>query len=132
MQQCLIKTIFCEQGELFHSIGGRNILLARCEPRIEIYEESTKVPILRGSGGTVRTMRAALVICPEPALTREVDAAYLNKVEGYTLCCRMQRKDGIYEQFTFSSLIPYDIELLGNWTFELDRPPELIQRLINI
>ena len=46
MKKRMIKSIPLEQGELYGIISGRRILLAKCNPRGEIMEHSTNVPIL--------------------------------------------------------------------------------------
>lgn len=46
MRKTLIKTLNLENGKLYGEIDGRRICMAECEPTVEIYEHSAKVPSL--------------------------------------------------------------------------------------
>ena len=45
----LLLTLPCENGELFYCLSGRRIALARCKPKIEIYEHTTRVRVIEDS-----------------------------------------------------------------------------------
>jgi hypothetical protein len=126
----LLKTIPCERGELFYRAAGDRRLLARCEPRIQIYEHTTQVNAIGGYG--VKRIHGALVICPEPDLTRQVDEAFFQTVSGFDLSVDIQRKDGVFENFQFDDLSPEEIELGGDWTFSLNERPEMLKRLLRL
>ena len=44
----LLLTLPCENGELFYCLSGRRIALARCKPKIEIYEHTAQVRAIGG------------------------------------------------------------------------------------
>lgn len=125
----LLLTLPCERGELYYITEGRRLLLARCTPKIEVYEHITSVPVLGHSCG-VKTYHAALVICTEPEQTRPVDADLLQRAEAFDLAADIQRKDGIFEAFQFYGLQPEEIQQGGPWIFNLQARQEFIRKLL--
>ena len=126
----LLMTIPCERGELFYIRSGRRILLANCEPAIQIYEHTDRIAALGGYG--LKHIYAALVLCGEPKLTREVDKAFLDKVESFDLTTDIQRKDGAFEVLHFVNISPEKIDLEGEWTFSLHERQETLRRLLTL
>ena len=126
----LLMTLPCERGELFYTASGRRILLARCEPEIQIYEHSASVPA--PSGIDMKFYCAAVVLNAEPNYTRPVDARFLRTVESFELAADIQRQDGVFERFCFHNLRPEELELGGVWTFSLQEPQERIRRLLTL
>ncbi len=128
----LIKTIYCERGELFCIIGSNRFLLARCEPKLEIYEHSTSIPILGKTSYGVKKFNAVLVLCEEPELTRAVDEEYLKKISRFELTADIQRTDGIFENVSFDNILPVEIYLDGDWTFEINGSSEIVKRMLKM
>ena len=126
----LLLTLPCERGELYYTASGRRILLARCEPEIQIYENSAPVPA--PSGMDVRFYHAVVVLHAETDYTRPVDAGFLRTAEGFELAADIQRRDGVFERFAFYGLQPEEIDLNGTWTLALQEPQERIQRLLEL
>ncbi len=128
----LIKTILCERGELYNIIGVQRLLLARCEPKLEIYEHSQSIPILGRKSYDVKRLRAVLVLCGEPEFTRAVDEEYLAKITRFELVADIQRSDGVFESMKFDNILPVEIWLDGDWTFEITDSSKLARRLLDI
>ena len=127
----LLMTLPCERGELFYTASGRRILLAHCEPEIQIYENSAPVPA--PSGIDVRFYHAVVVLCTEPDCTRPVDARFLRTVEGFELAADIQRRDGVFERFHFHNLWPEELEKFKSTrTLSLQEPQERIRRLLTL
>ncbi len=132
MAKRLIKTIQLEHGELYGIVGGRRILLAKCEPRAEILEHSTNVPILGAQSYQVKKRHIGIVLCPSPDTAGEIDETYLQAVTHFELSADLQRTDGIFENVLFDTLIPREIDLDGDWTFGLPERTELLKKLLKL
>ena len=126
----LLLTLPCERGELFYISAGRRILLANCNPCIEIYERTSYVSAIGGTG--VKTIHAALALCGEPDFTRPADVDFLKKVDGFDLSADIQRKDGVFELFHFRNMQLYEINCNNEWTFELNERQEVLRKLLTL
>lgn len=127
----LIKTLYLERGKLYVILEGRRILLASCEPRIEIFEHSTNVPILGKQGGSVKKHHITVVICGNLDFTREINEEFLQSVTSFELTADIQREDGIFENIVFDKLDVSEIDLDGDWTFEIEGQTNLTRKLLD-
>lgn len=125
----LIKTLTGENGQLYTVQDGNRVLLARCTPKLEIYEEAEPIRIM-GASGKVKKRHVSLVLCGEPELTREVDTEFFRMVTGFDFSADFQRTDGVFETLFFNALIPEEIDLDGDWTFWMQDNPEVLKRLL--
>lgn len=132
MVQRLVKTITCENGNLYSVIDGRRILLATCSPRIEITEQSANVKSIGVHGFNVKKNYITLVLCNTPGLTKELDMDFWNKVTGFGIEADIQRTDGIFEKMYFDNAVPKEINLDGDWVFEVAEQPGLTKKLLKI
>lgn len=114
----LIKTIHLENGELYGTIHGNRVKVAGCVPRIEVYEESTYISTI-GKGYKVKKKHYKIVLCSDLDFTRPIDEKYLTDVIRFELIADRQREDGIFERLKLDSLIPIEIDLDGEWEFEV-------------
>lgn len=126
----LVKTLYCGGGELYATKAGRRMLLAHCNPRIEVYEESKYVP-MAGNGYHVKTWHISLVLCESLDLTCEVGPDYFTGVTGFDLKTDIQRTDGILEAFTFNNISPVELDLMGEWKFSIE-DPAVIRNLLTL
>jgi hypothetical protein len=129
--ETLIKTLYGESGDLYTTVKGRRVMLARVVPEFKIYEHTTSVPVLGKVGYGVKTRRFTLVICPGEDTTRSVDAGFLRGVSRFDLTAEIQREDGIFERLTFDNLYPQEIELYGDWVFESE-DAGMVKKLMEI
>lgn len=127
----LVKTLMLENGKLFGTVGDQRVTLAYCEPRVEIYEHQQDIPVMNKRSYSVKKIHAAIVLCPTPETTRTVDAEYLSRISHFELSADTQRQDGIFEALRLD-LSPLEIDLDGDWEFELVGSPELIRKLRTI
>jgi hypothetical protein len=132
MRETLIKTLNGENGELFAVTDGRRFMIARCRPKIELYEYAQEIKILGARPGAVKTHHSAIVLCPEPETVGSIDADYLSAVSRFELVCDVRRGDGKFERTTFDNLIPDEIDLDGDWVFEAAGSPGFVKRLIGM
>lgn len=127
----LLKTIQGENGELFALVDGNRVLLANCKSRFELFEERVDVPIL-GTSCKVKSYKFVIVLCDELDYTREVSIDYLRKVRGFDLTTDIQRTDRVFEVVKLNNIIPTEIELDGQWSFEVTTNKELINKIFNL
>ncbi|MDO4301245.1 MAG: hypothetical protein Q4D26_07645 [Clostridia bacterium] len=127
----LLKTLFLENGELYSIIDNRRTILAHCKPKIEIYEDATNISTI-GKGYKVKKKRLSIILCNDLELTREVDENYFHKVIRFELVGDFQRTDGVFERLTFDSLTPMEIDLDGDWSFEIIGESEFIKKLLTL
>lgn len=130
MKKRLVKTLYFESGKLYSTTKGRRILLATCEPKIEIYEHLTDIPTLGKQGGTVKRRHVTVVICDNLDYTREVNEEFLKSVTCFELTADIQREDGVFENVIFNNLGLIEIDLDGDWTFEIEGQADLIRKLL--
>ncbi len=128
----LIRTLECEGGKLYVTARGSRILLAQCKPKIEIVEDLQNIPILGKTGYSVRKRHFSIVLCKEPCTTRNIDADFLRSVTGFDLSVDIQRRDGVYENVIINNIIPTDIDLDGDWTFDVPEQPDLTGKLLEM
>lgn len=129
MRKRLVKTLLFEHGELYGIIDGRRILLARCEPRVELFEHSTDVPVLGEQGYQVKRCHIGIVLCPTPDTTRNIDEKFLQMVTRFELSADIQRTDGIFEKTFFDPLLPEEINIGGDWIFTVSDQSQLLRKL---
>nr|DAI01600.1 MAG TPA: hypothetical protein [Caudoviricetes sp.] len=128
----LIKTIKSESGTLYSLAGGRRIKLAVCTPRLEIMERITHIPTLGRNGGDVKRIHFILAICDAVDYTRRIDEDYLSSISGFDLEASIWRNDGISEVFYFQNMDVREINLDGEWLFDIIPTPEQIKKLKSI
>ena len=63
MRKTLIKTLNLENGKLYGEIDGSRICMAECEPTVEIYEHSTKVPFVGSVSYGIKKHNITIIIC---------------------------------------------------------------------
>lgn len=131
MIQRLLKTILCEQGELYTITEGRRILLARCRPKLEILQQESSI-LVAGRDYKVKKLHVVLALCAGLDFTRQVDSGFLQSVTRFELTADVQRMDGIFETLRFDRLMPDELELGGGWSFIVDMQPDEIRRLLTI
>ena len=69
----LLNTLHLENGELYATISDNRILLANCEPLVEIYEDTYNIKSIGVQGYNVKIRHITLVLCDDMAFTRKVD-----------------------------------------------------------
>lgn len=117
MSKRLVKRIPFENGKLYGIIDGRRLLLAECEPEAELYEITTVVHAIGISGYPVKKHTTGIVLCPSP--TVEITVDLLGKISCFELTADYLREDAVLENIDFSNLIPVEINLDGDWKFEI-------------
>ncbi len=132
MVQRLVKTIMCEKGDLYSTANGRCILLARCRPRIEITEQSVNIKSIGVHGFNVKKNYITLILCGTPELTRELDMDFWNTVTSFGIEADIQRTDGVFERMYFDNAVPQEIDLDGEWVFEVTGQPGFTKKLLSI
>ncbi len=130
MVERLIKTITCEKGNLYSVAGGRRILLAACRPRIEITERSVNIKSVGVHGFNVKKNYITLIFCGTPELKRELDMDFWNNVPGFSIEADIQRTDGVFERMYFDAVVPQEIDLDGDWVFEITGQPGIARKLL--
>lgn len=109
-----------QSGELYAIVDGGRYKLANCKPTIEVYESEQKLKLKgKTTEYTVKSYRAALVICEELTLTRNVDIAHLEQISDFDIKLDLPRKDGTVLERVFQSIVPETINLNGSWVFDM-------------
>ena len=126
----LINTLASEKGELFTIGHGRRIQMACCRPEINIYEKVTDVPVLGKKGYAEKTMQFTITLCRAMEFSREVTEETLQKVERYELTADLLRNEGIVERFYFHNISLVEINLEGDWKFEVDVTQGQMEKLL--
>ena len=128
--QTLIKSLAGERGGVFVITDSRRILLAKCLPRIDVFEHSQRVNLLGAKSYSLKTHHSAVLHCAAPETTREIDAGFLQSVSRFEFVGDFQRQGGIFERLTLDNLSPNELDLSGDWEFDILGPYALIQKLL--
>jgi len=126
----LIKTMPVELAELFTTVDGRRILLAKCKMNIELYEHTVHIPVMGSRNMKVKERSEAKLRCSDLELTREVSLDFLRSVVCYDLSVDIQRSDGVFERLTLYNITPESIDLSGDWVYALNAND--VHKLFNI
>jgi hypothetical protein len=128
----LLKTIQLEDGKLYATIDGSRILLAECKPKIEVYEDRHKIRTIGSVGYSVKKLHITLVLCDNMEFSREVDLELLNRISAFDLSAELQRKDGVFEVLPFYNLLPDELDLDGEWSFEVPKNSDVMNKLLSM
>jgi hypothetical protein len=127
----LIKTLVCENGELFVITRGLRIPLAKCEAEIKLYEYSVDVPVL-GRGLVITRREVALLITFKHRPKCATDEKFINSISRIEFRGDILQPDGAVECVYFDNcLLDGDLDLTdaGTCQFELRCPQEMLNRL---
>ncbi len=128
-KETLVKRVRLENGELYIKLNGEMILLARCEPIIEVYEQAMSINAIGYKKPSIKRLRYSLILCGNSVYTRKVDENYLYKAKGFTLVAEKQRRDGIFERLTFDELTINDINSNMDLTLDIEPNSEALGRV---
>lgn len=117
-QKRLVKRIPFENGNLYGIVDGKRLLLAECKPEAEIYESVTEIRTIGSRGYPVKRHLAGLVLCPTPVAVEFTEELF-QRISCFDLSADYLREDGIFESVCFNNLIPHEIDLDGDWEFEI-------------
>ena len=109
----LVKRLYGKNSSIYTVKDGRRTRLSDCETRIEIYEETKRLSAL--GGGVLKKYSVAVALCGD------VDAEEddIKDVSSFDVVTDLKRVDGIYERMFLDNLTPVEIDLFGDWTFEI-------------
>jgi len=82
-------------------------------------------------GYKVKTYQSVNVYCESIDTTRGVDVDFLRGVSRFEFVGDFQRCDGVFERLVFDNINPIDIDLTGNWVFDVEGPANLARKLID-
>lgn len=132
MKKRLVKTIHCENGQLYSIVKGQRFLVAECEPRIEIYEHSTEVTTFGTMTCPIKKRHITIAICSDMDYTRTIDEKFIGSVSAFEVQADIQRVDGVFENIVFNNLCPVEIDLDIDWTFEVKDNAALLNKLLKL
>jgi hypothetical protein len=127
----LLNTLYLENGELHVTIGNRRVLLAICKAKIELYEDVHYIKSL-GKNRYKADAHSIQVVCSGAEFTREVDIDLLKDITEFSLLADIQRKDGIFEFLEFDNIYPVEINIDGEWRFEISPTSPILRILLNV
>jgi len=82
-------------------------------------------------GYKLKTYYIVLVACARPEPTRNIDAEFLRTVSRFEFTGDFQRQDGIFERIRLDNLhVADELDLCGDWVFEVNGPTDLTKKLL--
>lgn len=117
----LVKTIMCDNGDLYGTVNGQRILLAKCRPKIEILELEF-----------IKNHYKTCILCGIPEFTRKLDYDFLDMVTIFGLETDIQHTDGTFERMYIDDIAPLETDLDKEWVFIILLQLELINKLLLI
>lgn len=126
----IINRLGLEEVKLYATLDSNRIMLANCNAKMELYEESENIKVLGSKNCKVRKRRFTIVLCSDMEYTRDITINILRKLRDYGLKFELQREDGVFECFYINNLVPKDIEIGGEWVFDVGDLPDEVEKLI--
>ena len=122
MRKTIFKgTLKGVDSKLYAIVGSNRYFFSNCKVNIELYEDLFDIPACK----SVKTHRISIVICDE---VENKDIENVSRFEVKTL---IHRFDGNYEEFHLTEIQAVEIDLDGEWRFELT-DNEQIKQLFNM
>lgn len=128
----VINRLGLEEAELYATIDNNRVMLARCEAKLELYEESENIKVLNSQNCKVRKRKFTIILCDDMEYTRDITIDILRKIRDYGLKFDLQREDGIFESFYIDGLVPKDIDIEGEWIFDVADMPDEVKKMLTI
>lgn len=117
----LVKAIMCDNGDLYGTVNGQRILLAKCRPKIEILELES-----------IKNDYETYILCGVPEFTIKPGCDFLDEYTIFGLETDIQHTDGIFERIYIDDIIPLGINPDGEWVFASFFQPGLTKKLLSI
>ena len=115
----LVKTIMCDNGDLYGTVNGQRILLAKCRPKIEILELEF-----------IKNNYQTHILCGIPEFTRKPDCDFLDVYTIFGIETDIQHTDGTFERIYIDDIAPLEIDPDGEWVFTVLFQPELTNKFL--
>lgn len=125
-----IKSIDTENGTIYVVRNGLRSVIARSDITIHVYENATTIPVL-GKGYDVKRRYVTIAVSSDAEYTREVDEEYLRSISQFDITAEIERPDGVFERLILNNVLPIEINLDGDWIFELPHMPKTLAVLLN-
>jgi len=128
--QTHVKERELKGGKLYASVAGERHLLAQCDLVIEAHETTQKLH-MRGSGAefAVKTCGMFIAVCGDMVLSRPVDVPYLESVTSFDIEFPHMQENGTIRETRLHGIIPIEINLNGNWLFNVSMFSKELKRL---
>jgi hypothetical protein len=117
-------------GELYVILDGRRLLLAKCDPKIKVYEKTTQVNVLGVIGHVEKQVYFTIILCPSPEVFQKVNNDFIRRVEKVELVFDAYSRTGIVESIKIDNLTTGDLDYEGDWEFEAILSPLLTAKLL--
>ena len=114
------------------TIDNNRVMLANCEAKMELYEESENIKVLNSQNCKVRKRKFTIILCDDMEYTRDITIDILRKIKDYSLKFDLQRDDGIFESFYIDRLVPKEIDIDGEWVFDVEDIPNEVKKMCTI
>ena len=128
----IINRLGLEKAELYVTIDNNRVMLANCEAKMELYEESENIKVLNSQNCKVRKRKFTIILCDDMEYTRDITIDILRKIKDYSLKFDLQRDDGIFESFYIDRLVPKEIDIDGEWVFDVEDIPNEVKKMCTI
>ena len=123
----IIKTLRCENGNLFVTSAGQRLPFADFSGRIEIEEHTTLVPILGTVQKGTKRICASFIVCEDVLYTRAFDDTFIPSGKVYDATADVAGNRLTFSGLRFEDSDPIENELI----FEIT-DMELIQKLLTL
>lgn len=128
----IINRLGFEEAELYVTIDNNRVILARCEAKLELCEESENIKVLNSRSCKVKKRKFAIILCDDMEYTRDITIDTLRKIKDYGLKFDLQKENGIFESFYIDRLVPKEIDIDGEWVFDVDDIPNEVKEIWSI
>lgn len=126
----IINRLGLEEAELYATIDNNRVMLARCNAKMELHEESENIKVMGSQNCKVKKRKFTIVLCDDMEYTRDVTIDILKIIRDYGLKFEVQREDGVFECFYIDGLVPKKIDIDGEWVFDVEYLPDEVKKLI--
>ena len=124
----IINRLGLEEAELYVTIDNNRVMLASCEAKLELREESENIKVLNSRNCKVKKRKFTILLCDDMEYTRDITINTLRKIRDYGLKFDLQKENGIFESFYIDRLVPKEIDIDGEWVFDVDDIPNEVKK----
>lgn len=124
----LIKTISGYSCDVYTITGSDRTQVGTATPQVEVYEQSTRVPILGAHGINYKRTYLSVVICPDPEMSDGITIDNIKRITSFDLVLKLRRNDGVIVPVNLLDVVDADISD-DEWRFTITNP-DSVKRIV--
>jgi hypothetical protein len=126
------KAVRADCGEIYYILDNRRLKLADCSVEARIYERHVEVPTIGSRSIKYKSRHVSIVLCDKLRGQKvELTDALISKIRAFEIIADFQLANGDFERIVLPDLNEAEIDLDGEWKFNLE-DEKVIQKLLQL